>query len=78
MADWGGLMIGVDSKEPYTPPLEMVNVPPAMSSMLMVPSRAFFPKELIVCGTRVVLLSARNVPGIPPYHNEQGMKQLTV
>ena len=44
MADCGGLMMGVDIMDPYTPPLLMVKVPPAMSSMLMVPSRAFFPK----------------------------------
>lgn len=47
MADWGGLMIGVDSMLPYTPPLLMVKVPPAMSSMLIVPSRAFLPSALI-------------------------------
>jgi hypothetical protein len=49
MADWGGLMMGVDSMEPYTPPLLMVNVPPAMSSMAMVPSRAFLPSMLMFC-----------------------------
>lgn len=32
MADWGGLMIGVPIRDPKTPPLEMVNDPPAMSS----------------------------------------------
>jgi len=42
-------MMGVDSSEPYTPPLVMVNVPPAISSMLSVPSRAFLPRPLIVC-----------------------------
>ena len=42
-------MMGVDSREPYTPPLEMVKVPPAMSSMEMVPSRAFLPRALMVC-----------------------------
>lgn len=41
-------MMGVDNSEPYTPPLLMVKVPPAMSSMLMVPSRAFLPSALIV------------------------------
>jgi hypothetical protein len=50
MADWGGLMMGVDSMEPYTPPLLMVKVPPAMSSMEMVPSRAFLPSRLMFCG----------------------------
>ena len=47
MADWGGLMIGVLSRLPYTPPFEMVKVPPAMSSTEMVPSRAFLPRALM-------------------------------
>lgn len=42
-------MMGVEIKEPYTPPLLIVNVPPAMSSMLMVPSRAFLPKAAMDC-----------------------------
>ena len=33
MEDWGGLMIGVPIMEPNTPPLEIVNVPPSISSM---------------------------------------------
>lgn len=57
MADCGGLMMGVDSREPYTPPLEMVNVPPAISSMLSVPSRAFLPSALIVCAAPANSLS---------------------
>ena len=58
MADCGGLMMGVDSSEPYTPPLLMVKVPPAMSSMLIVPSRAFLPSAFIVCGsTRICHVS---------------------
>lgn len=36
-------MMGVDSIEPKTPPLETVNVPPAMSSIEMVPSLALRP-----------------------------------
>ena len=40
MADWGGLMIGVPNMEPNTPPFDMVNVPPSMSSMANVPVRA--------------------------------------
>lgn len=39
MADWGGLMIGVPIKDPKTPPLDMVNDPPAMSSSASVPCR---------------------------------------
>jgi hypothetical protein len=41
-------MMGVDSRLPYTPPLEIVKVPPAMSSMPMVPSRAFLPSMFMV------------------------------
>ncbi len=54
IADWGGLMMGVLIMEPYTPPLLMVKVPPAMSSMLMVPSRAFLPMAPRPCGVRGV------------------------
>lgn len=32
MADWGGLMMGVPNREPNTPPLLMVKVPPSISS----------------------------------------------
>lgn len=40
MADCGGLMMGVPNSDPNTPPLEMVNVPPSISSMARVPSLA--------------------------------------
>jgi hypothetical protein len=42
-------MMGVDSMLPYTPPLLIVKVPPAISSILMLPSRAFLPSMLMVC-----------------------------
>eukprot|EP00213_Chloropicon_mariensis_P000953 CAMPEP_0197479770 /NCGR_PEP_ID=MMETSP1309-20131121/36318_1 /TAXON_ID=464262 /ORGANISM="Genus nov. species nov., Strain RCC998" /LENGTH=90 /DNA_ID=CAMNT_0043021531 /DNA_START=23 /DNA_END=295 /DNA_ORIENTATION=- len=48
IADWGGLIIGVLSRLPNTPPFVMENVPPAMSSMLIVPSLAFWPSMEIV------------------------------
>ncbi len=38
---WGRLMIGVPISEPKTPPLLMVKVPPAMSSMVNLLSRAY-------------------------------------
>jgi hypothetical protein len=41
----GGLIIGVPNIEPYTPPLEMVKVPPAMSSILILLSLALFPRS---------------------------------
>ena len=44
-------MMGVLNRLPYTPPFEMVNVPPAMSSMEMVPSLAFLPSALIAYDT---------------------------
>ncbi|MCY1210359.1 hypothetical protein D9M72_220450 [compost metagenome] len=47
MADWGGLMIGVESIEPKVPPLEMENVPPVISSMPSLPSCAFLPYSAI-------------------------------
>ena len=34
-------MIGVPYSEPNTPPFEMVKVPPAMSSSVSFPSRAY-------------------------------------
>ncbi len=33
-------MMGVPNMDPNTPPLEIVKVPPSMSSMARVPSRA--------------------------------------
>ena len=41
MAVWGKLIIGVPINEPNTPPLEIVKVPPAMSSMVILLSRAW-------------------------------------
>src|SRR5690606_33310191 len=40
MADCGALMMGVDIIEPKTPPLVMVKVPPVISSMVSLLSRA--------------------------------------
>ena len=39
IADCGGLIIGVESIEPNTPPLVMVNVPPNISLMVIFPSK---------------------------------------
>ena len=41
IADCGMLMMGVPMREPKTPPFEIVNVPPARSSIASLPSRAF-------------------------------------
>lgn len=40
IALWGGLIIGVPNTDPKTPPFEMVNVPPSMSSTASLLSRA--------------------------------------
>ncbi len=40
-------MIGVDSIEPNTPPLEIVYVPPVSSSTVSLPSCARLPKSAI-------------------------------
>ena len=41
MADCGGLMIGVPNIDPNTPPLDIVKVPPSMSSIARLPSLAW-------------------------------------
>ena len=40
-------MMGVESMEPNTPPLEIEKVPPVRSSMASLPSVAFLPKSPI-------------------------------
>ena len=40
-------MMGVDNMEPNTPPLLMEKVPPVISSMPSLPSRAFTPYSAI-------------------------------
>ena len=47
IADCGGFRIGVDISEPYTPPLEMVNVPPVISSTPSLLAFARVAKSLI-------------------------------
>ena len=47
MADWGGLMMGVDIMEPKVPPLLMEKVPPVISSMPSLPSLALAPNSAI-------------------------------
>ena len=44
MPDCGAFKIGVDIKEPNTPPLVMVKVPPDISSNVNLPSRARLPR----------------------------------
>jgi hypothetical protein len=47
IADCGGLMMGVPIMEPKTPPLEMVKVPPAISSSAIASARARFARSAI-------------------------------
>jgi hypothetical protein len=47
MALWGWLTIGVDIIEPKTPPLEMVKVPPAMSSSARFPAHVSMREQSI-------------------------------
>lgn len=51
----GMLMIGVPIMEPNTPPLLMVNEPPAMSSIVNLPSRAYNVYMLAVVRARRLL-----------------------
>ena len=48
IADCGGLTIGVPIMDPYTPPLEMVKVPPVISSIVIWSLRALVPNAAIV------------------------------
>jgi hypothetical protein len=43
-------MIGVPIKEPKTPPFDIVNVPPSISSIARVPSRALFNVKNVTTG----------------------------
>ena len=45
IADWGRFMMGVPIRDPKTPPLEMVKVPPANSSGAILLSLPLAPKS---------------------------------
>ena len=47
IADCGGLIKGVPIKDPNTPPFEIVNVPPLISSRVILPAFPFFPRASI-------------------------------
>ena len=47
IADCGGLMIGVESIDPKTPPFVMVKVPPVISSGVILPSLALIANLLM-------------------------------
>ena len=52
----GGLRIGVDISEPKVPPLVMVKVPPCISSMPSLPSRARLPKSTMPFSTSAIFM----------------------
>ena len=70
-ADCGGLMIGVDSSEPNTPPLEMVKVPPVMSSTVSVPSLAVLP----IVGDRLLDLGEAHAVGGADHGNDEAPRR---
>ena len=71
----GGLIIGVDSIDPKTPPLVMVNVPPVISSMVICPSLALIAKRFTSLSTPLKLnFSAFLITGtINPFGPETAM-----
>ncbi len=59
IADCGGLIIGVDNIEPNVPPLVIVNVPPVISSTVILPSLTLVAKSLMLASTPLnVIFSA--------------------
>ena len=64
----GGLMIGVLSMLPNTPPLVMVKVPPVISSILSFASRALIANRLISASisARLILSAFRMIGTINP------------
>ena len=60
----GGLRMGVLSMLPNTPPFVMVKVPPVISSMVSLPSRAFTASSLILASISARLMrSALRITG---------------
>ena len=69
IALWGGLMMGVESMEPNTPPLVMVKQPPVISSTLILPSRTLVARSLMPISTsaKLILLASRSTGTIKPF-----------
>ncbi len=69
MALCGGLRMGVLSMLPNTPPLVMVKVPPVISSMLSLPSRALIASSLIFASisARLMRSALRTTGTIRPF-----------
>ena len=63
----GGLTIGVESSEPNTPPLVIVNVPPVSSSIVILPSRARSAKPR----DRLLDLGEAHAVGIAQHRHDQ-------
>ena len=64
-------MIGVDISEPNTPPLEMVKVPPFISSILSVPSLARLPKSPIVFS----IPRDRQLVGVADHRHDEALRR---
>ena len=63
----GMLRIGVDSSEPNTPPLVIVNVPPVSSSSVSLPSRA----RVAYADDRLLDLAERQRIGVAQHRHDQ-------
>ena len=69
MADCGGFILGVPNIDPNTPPFEIVNVPPVMSSIVISSFAAFLPySEIVVSTSRRTLI--RHSVGLEPLNRE--------
>lgn len=56
MADCGKLIIGIDSSDPNTPPLLIVNVPPCMSAGVNLPVYHRFSSKTVKFESPITLL----------------------
>ena len=72
IADWGGLIIGVESIEPKTPPFVMVKVPPVISSGVILPSLALIASLFISLSisARLILSAFLTTGTINPFGDE--------
>lgn len=57
IADCGGLIMGVPMRDPKTPPLLTVKVPPSISSTSIAPLLAFSPSDAIVFSMSAYVMS---------------------
>ena len=63
IADWGGFIIGVPIMEPNTPPFDIVNVPPVISSIVISSFLAFLWSAKLCPGSATLVDATRaNMP----------------